>query len=50
MEFVVLTEASMNMIVFWVIVPYSLVEVYWCFIGTFCLHHQYSGVGDSRYF
>jgi hypothetical protein len=26
--------------VFWVVAPYSLVEVYWRLRGTFCLHHQ----------
>jgi hypothetical protein len=33
-----------NMAVFWVIAPYSLVEVYRRFRGACCLHHQ----GDGR--
>jgi hypothetical protein len=31
---------SMKMAVFWVLAPYSLVEVYWRFRGACCLHHQ----------
>jgi hypothetical protein len=26
--------------IFWFIMPYSLVKIHWCFIGTFCLHPQ----------
>jgi hypothetical protein len=33
--FEVLTAASMNMAVFWVVTPCSLVEVYQCFRGNF---------------
>jgi hypothetical protein len=38
--FEVLTAASMKMAVFWVVAPYSLVEVYQRFRGPCCLHHQ----------
>jgi hypothetical protein len=31
---------STKMAVFWVVVPCSLVEVYQCFRGPCCLHHQ----------
>jgi hypothetical protein len=31
--------------VFWVAAPCSLVELYQCFRGTCCLHHQ----GDHRH-
>jgi hypothetical protein len=34
----------MKMAVFWVVAPYSLVEVYQRFRGACCLHHQ----GDVR--
>jgi hypothetical protein len=30
----------MKMAVFWVVAPCSLVEVYQCFRGPCCLHHQ----------
>jgi hypothetical protein len=33
--------ASMKMVVFWVVVPCGLVEVYWSFRVTCCLHHQW---------
>jgi hypothetical protein len=33
----------MNMAVFWVVAPCSLVELYRRFRGAYCLHHQ----GDS---
>jgi hypothetical protein len=36
----VLTAASMQMAVFWIVAPCSLVEVYQRFRGTCCLHHQ----------
>jgi hypothetical protein len=39
-EFEVLTAVSMKMAVFWVVAPYSLVEVYQHFRGPCCLHHQ----------
>jgi hypothetical protein len=38
--FEVLTAASMKMVVFWVVMLCSLVEVYQCFRGTCYLHHQ----------
>jgi hypothetical protein len=38
--FEVVTAASMKMIVFWVVAPCSLVEVYQLFRGACCLHHQ----------
>jgi hypothetical protein len=34
---------SFEMAVFWIVGPYSLVEIHLCFRDTFCLHHQ----GDS---
>jgi hypothetical protein len=40
MGFEVLTAASMRMAVFWVVAPYSLVEVYRRFRGACCLHHN----------
>jgi hypothetical protein len=39
-RFQVLMAVSMKMAVFWVVVPCSLVEVYQCFTGACCLHHQ----------
>jgi hypothetical protein len=33
-------QQEMKMAVFWVVVPYILVEVYQCFKGPCCLHHQ----------
>jgi hypothetical protein len=42
--FEVLTAVSTKMAVFWVVPPYSLVEVYQRFRGLLCLHHQ----GDGR--
>jgi uncharacterized membrane protein YesL len=39
-RFQVVTAASMKMAVFWVVAPYNLVEVYRCFRGASCLHHQ----------
>jgi hypothetical protein len=41
MGFEVLTAVSMKMAVFWVVVPYSLVEIYHRFRGPCCLHHQH---------
>jgi hypothetical protein len=38
--FEVLTAVSTKMAVFWVVAPCSLVEVYQCFRGPCCLHHQ----------
>jgi hypothetical protein len=38
--FEVLMVMSMKIAVFWVVAPYSLVEVYQRFRGTCCLHHQ----------
>jgi hypothetical protein len=39
-KFQVLTAASMKMVLFWVIMPCSLVEVFRRFRGACCLHHQ----------
>jgi hypothetical protein len=39
-RFQVLIAASMNMAVFWVVAPCSLVEVLRRFRGTCCFHHQ----------
>jgi hypothetical protein len=39
-RFEVLMVATMQMAVFWVVAPCSLVEVYQCFRGACCLHHQ----------
>jgi hypothetical protein len=39
-RFQVLTVASMKMTVFWNVALCSLVEVYRCFRGACCLHHQ----------
>jgi hypothetical protein len=38
--FEVLMAVSTKMAVFWVVVPYCLVEVYQRFRGPCCLHHQ----------
>jgi hypothetical protein len=38
--FEVLTAVSMEIAVFWVVAPCSLVEVYQHFRGPCCLHHQ----------
>jgi hypothetical protein len=40
----VLTAVYTKIAVFWVVAPCSLVEVYQCFRGPCCLHHQ----GDIR--
>jgi hypothetical protein len=37
---------SMKMTAFWDVAPCSIAEVYRCFIGAYCLHHQ----GDERSF
>jgi hypothetical protein len=34
------TYIILKMIVFWVVAPHSLVEVYQCLIGVCCLHQQ----------
>jgi hypothetical protein len=47
--FQVLTATSMKMAVFWDVVPCSLVDVYRCFRGTYCLH-QCPDDGGSKYF
>jgi hypothetical protein len=39
-----LTAVSTKVAVFWVVAPYSLVEVYQRFRGPCCLHHQ----GDEK--
>jgi hypothetical protein len=38
--FEVLTAVSTKMDVFWAVAPCSLIEVYQCFRGPCCLHHQ----------
>jgi hypothetical protein len=38
--FQVLTAASVNMAVFWVVEPCSLIEFFLRLIGDCCLHHQ----------
>jgi hypothetical protein len=38
--FEVLTAMSMKIVVFWVVAPCSLEEVYHRFRGPCCLHHQ----------
>jgi hypothetical protein len=38
--FEILTAVSTKMAVFWVVAPYSLVEVQQRFKGPCCLHHQ----------
>jgi hypothetical protein len=38
--FEVITAVSTKMVVFWVVAPCSLVEVYQRFRGPCCLHHQ----------
>jgi hypothetical protein len=38
--FDVLIAVSMKMAVFWVAAPCSVVEIYCCFRGACCLHHQ----------
>jgi hypothetical protein len=39
---------STKMAVFSVVTPRSLVEVYQCFRGPCCLHHQGDEMGDHR--
>jgi hypothetical protein len=48
-RFKVLTAASMNLTVFWVIAPCSLVEVYMRFRGICCLHYQGDDDGGSKH-
>jgi hypothetical protein len=38
--FQVLAAVSMKMVVFWDVAPFSLVEIYRRFRGSYCLHHQ----------
>jgi hypothetical protein len=45
--FEVLIAVSRKMAVFWIVVPCSPVEVYQCFRGPFCFHHQ-GDDGGSR--
>jgi hypothetical protein len=40
--FEVLTVVSMKMAVFWVVAPCSLVKVYQCFRGPYCLQNFYT--------
>jgi hypothetical protein len=47
-RFEVLTAASIKMTVFWVVAPYSVVEVYRRFRGACCLHN-YRPVDDGDY-
>jgi hypothetical protein len=46
--FEVLTVVSTKMAVFWVVAPWSLVEVYRCLRGHCCLHHQGDDDGGSK--
>jgi hypothetical protein len=39
-RFEVPTAVTMNSTVFWELTPSSLVDVYWCFGGTYCLYLQ----------
>jgi hypothetical protein len=39
-RFQVLTAASMKLTAFWDIASCNLEEVYCCFRGAYCLHHQ----------
>jgi hypothetical protein len=43
LRFQVLMLAGTKVTVFFDVVPYSLVEVYCCFRGAFCLHRQGTG-------
>jgi hypothetical protein len=42
-KFEVITSMTMKNTVFWDMMPHSLVEVYQCFGGAYCLHLQCSG-------
>jgi hypothetical protein len=46
--FEVLTAVSTKMAVFWVVAPYSLVEVYQRFRGPCCFRHQGDPLQDGR--
>jgi hypothetical protein len=46
--FEVLTAVSMKMAVFWVVAPFSLVEVYERFRSPCRLHHQGDDDGGSK--
>jgi hypothetical protein len=46
--FEVLTATSMRMVVFWVVAPCDLVEIYGRFSGACCLHNQGDDVEDSK--
>jgi hypothetical protein len=39
---------ELKMAVFWVVAPYSLLEVYQCFTGACCLHHQANDHPDDE--
>jgi hypothetical protein len=43
----VLTAVSTKMAVFWVVAPWSLIEVYQRFRGPCCLHHQGDVIGAT---
>jgi hypothetical protein len=47
-RFQVVTAASMKMAVFWVAAPCSLVDVYPCFIGAYCLRHRLDDGGSKH--
>jgi hypothetical protein len=47
--FEVLTASSVKMAVFWVVVPYSLVDIYQHLRGACCLHHQADDEGSKHY-
>jgi hypothetical protein len=44
----ILTAASVKISVFWDVAPCSLAEVYRCFRGACCLHHQVYNPPDDR--
>jgi hypothetical protein len=46
--FEVLTAVSTKIAVFWVVAPYSLVEVYQHFRGPCCLSHHHPDDGGSK--
>jgi hypothetical protein len=39
-RFHVPTVANMNLTIFWNVAPYSIVDIYQCLRGAYCLHHQ----------
>jgi len=39
-RYVVVTAMTVKIAVLWFVMPFRLVEVYRCFIMSYCLHHQ----------